>query len=369
MRNSECGIKEQRQVMSAFRILHSEFRTPHSAFPRGFTLVELLVVIAIIGVLVALLLPAVQAAREAARRAQCQSQMRQLSIAAHNFHDTSGRFPPGVFQMIFSGPPKYRGITVFTELMPFLDQGNLVHNWDRSDPLNNALGGLAAASATKLPVMICPSDVIAKNPIPDAGGRWYALTSYGASGGTRAYDPAVATNDGIFFVIGPGSETAPTGTAIRMAEVTDGLSNTALFGERSHHDPNHDSFAAVYGSGGGGGGGGGAGAVGPVGNLGWWGASGGRVIAVEVLLSAYGPINFRIPERYPNGSALSPPVTSVATFQYYVDRRFNAFGSNHPGGANFCLADGSTRFIAQTLPLVNLQRLCVRDDGQVTILD
>jgi prepilin-type processing-associated H-X9-DG protein len=73
--------------------------------------------------------------------------------------------------------------------------------------------------------------------------------------------------------------------------------------------------------------------------------------------------------RYPNGTSLSPPVSSAATFQYYVDRRFNAFGSNHPGGANFCLADGSTRFMRETLPLANLQRLCVRDDGQVAAID
>ncbi len=337
----------------------------------GFTLVELLVVIAIIGLLVALLLPAVQAAREAARRTQCQSQIRQFAIAAHTFHDANGKFPAGVYQQVFSGPPKYRGITVFTELMPYLEQGNLVQAWDRSDPINNAIGGLSAPSATKLPVLICPSDVIPNNPISDGGGRWYALTSYGGNAGVRSYDPAAATNDGVFFVIGPGSETLPSGTAVRMAEITDGLSQTALFGERSHFDPNHDSFAAVYGSGGGGGGGGGggAGSVGPIGNLGWWAASGGRVVAVEVLLSAYAPINFRLPVSYPNRASLSPPVNSVAEFQYYVDRRFNAFGSNHPGGAIFVLADGSTRFVQQAVPLVNLQRFCTRADGQPTLLD
>jgi prepilin-type N-terminal cleavage/methylation domain-containing protein len=68
---------------------------PRSVAPRGFTLVELLVVIAIIGVLVALLLPAVQAAREASRRTRCQNQMRQLSLACHNFHDVNNKLPIG----------------------------------------------------------------------------------------------------------------------------------------------------------------------------------------------------------------------------------------------------------------------------------
>ena len=83
---------------------------------RAFTLVELLVVIAIIGTLVALLLPAVQAAREAARRSQCQSQIRQLAIGSHNFHDVRGTFPPGVFQLSFSGAPKFRGVSLFVDL-------------------------------------------------------------------------------------------------------------------------------------------------------------------------------------------------------------------------------------------------------------
>src|SRR5262245_22194965 len=171
----------------------------------AFTLVELLVVIAIIGVLVALLLPAVQAAREAARRMQCGSHQRQLALAAHNFHDVYGRFPPGVYQLRFTAAPQFRGVSVFVKLLPYLEQANLAQNWDETDPLTNTTGGGGAKTANKIKVLLCPSDLIPQNPV-NSGGVWYGLTSYGGSGGSRSFDPQVATNDGIFFVIGPGSQ-------------------------------------------------------------------------------------------------------------------------------------------------------------------
>ena len=64
-----------------------------------------------------------------------------------------------------------------------------------------------------------------------------------------------------------------------------------------------------------------------------------------------------------------PPATDYNSYLYYNDRKICAFGSLHPGGANFALADGSTRFVAQTLNLTNLQRFCVRNDGQPVQLD
>src|SRR5262245_31927354 len=277
---------------------------------RAFTLVELLVVISIIGVLVALLLPAVQMAREAARRMQCVTHERQIALAAHSFHDINKVFPPGVYQLRFSTAPQFRGVSLFVKLLPFLEQANLAQGWDEVDPLNNTLGGTSAKTAQKIKSLLCPSDYLKENPIA-SGTAFYGLTSYGGNAGSRSFDPQTATNDGIFHVIGPGSETAPAGQPIRMAEVPDGLSSTILFGERSHTDAVHDALAAQVGGGtgaggGGGGGGGGAGAasLNRIGAVGWWGPSGGRLAAGDVTLSAAALINFRVPQ-----------TTNASTFQ------------------------------------------------------
>ncbi|MFO0902256.1 MAG: DUF1559 domain-containing protein [Pirellulales bacterium] len=338
------------------------FSMSAAARRRAFTLVELLVVIAIIGILVALLLPAVQAAREAARRTQCTNQLRQLAIASHNFHDTFNAFPAGVYQMRFSSAPQYRGISLFVYLLPQMEQTSLYETWDRVDPLTNTVGGTTSRTATKLPNLICPSDVITVNPVAGGSNRYYGLTSYGGNGGTRSYDPQFAANDGIFWVIGPGSQTDPTGQPAKMSDVLDGLSNTLLFGERSHVDRNHDTFATSLTPPSGG-------TLNPMSNVGWWAPSGGRLAAGDVLLSSMAPINFRVPAPLALGSSMVPPASDYNSYQYYNERRISAFGSNHPQGANFALADGSVRFLSQQMSLVNLQRLSGRADGQVANVD
>ncbi len=325
---------------------------------KGFTLVELLVVIAIIGILIAMLLPAVQSVRGAARRIQCSNNLRQLALATANYESTHQAYPPGVYQYFTTVQPRYRGITLFVRILPFMEQGNLYQGWDLEDPLNNTLGGASSKTAQVLSILLCPSDVIPVNPIETGGGRWYGIGSYGGNGGARSYDPQLATNDGVFYVIGPGSQTAPQDMAIAIPGITDGLSNTMMFGERSHLDPNHDTFAASISPPSGQ-------FLNPMGQVGWWANSGGRLGAGDVTLSAYAKINFQVPLPFPEGGNMIPPATDWNSYLYYNERRMCGFGSNHGGGANFARCDGSVHFVSEHISEITLNQLCIRHDGQV----
>ena len=101
----------------------------------GFTLIELLVVIAIIAVLIGLLLPAVQKVREAAARAQCQNNLKQMGLAAHNFHDVNSRFPYGKSPS-YNGAPVYARWSAHSQLLPYLEQGNLYNLLNFQSPPN-----------------------------------------------------------------------------------------------------------------------------------------------------------------------------------------------------------------------------------------
>jgi len=326
--------------------------------PWGFTLVELLVVIAIIGILIALLLPAVQAARESARRMECTNKLKQISLAAHHYHDTVGAFPPAfVSGFNFTTPTvRKRGFSLFIHLLPYVEMNALYDRWDFGDP-DLAFVGDMDSLAAKGPDLLCPSEPESTNPLDfstqhiqgiQVPPRHIKVTSYAGNGGTRSYHPdsGFLKTDGMFFMAGPDSQPAPNQQPVRLADVTDGTSNTLFFGERCRWDPNYNTFAQqgwdwafrYYGN--------------------WCGAS--RLVLAHVTLSSYAPINYRLPFDYERRAFANPPANSSDDFKYYIDLRVCAYGSSHPGGANLALADGSVRFFSETVPLVTLRALSTR---------
>ena len=100
-------------------------------------------------------------------------------------------------------------------------------------------------------------------------------------------------------------------------------------------------------------------------SLGRWAAIGGRKSIGDVTLSAMVPINYRMPVGYDARQEATPPATSSAEFFIHQQRRICAFGSAHPGGASFAMADGSVHFLAESLPLETLQALCTRQGQEV----
>jgi prepilin-type N-terminal cleavage/methylation domain-containing protein/prepilin-type processing-associated H-X9-DG protein len=319
---------------------------------RGFTLIELLVVIAIIAVLIALLLPAVQAARAAARRIQCTNNIKQLGLATLNYESTHGIFPPGQMKMTTKPP---WGITLYVNMLPFLEQQPLYNGWNFNYGYDN-LYGTTARSATVISALLCPADIIPTNPIQNGttSNEWYGITSYGGNAGSQSHPFNQVTSDGIFFYTGPA---APGFSQVTIASVTDGLSNTLFFGERSHYDPNYDTFATpgwtFFSQ--------------TMGMWGWWASSSGGYGLSDVAESTYSPINYVVPIAYgsPGATGLSA-ATFTTTYEY---PRINAFGSLHPGGANFAMVDGSVRFIKQSIAMPTYHGLGTRAGGEVISAD
>ena len=318
---------------------------------RGFTLVELLVAIAIIGTLIALLLPAVQAAREAARRVHCANNLKQTALAAHSYHAAHGTFPPGLNQFESEFSPRFRGTSLFVFLLPYMEQQNVCGRWDYAHPLANTVGGRDAPAAAVISALVCPSDRIEENPVPN-GEDYFGVTSYGGNGGRRSFYPDFATVDGLFHTTGPASHPTANQQPVSLEMVTDGTTNTLFFGERNHHDPNFETFVSVYWTK-------------SLRRLGAWAAIGGRRRIGDVTMSGHAPINYQLPFDYANRQEANPPADSSWDFEYYEDLRVCAWGSSHSGGANFALVDGSVRFLAESLPQATLQALSTRAGGEV----
>ncbi len=327
---------------------------------QAFTLVELLVVIAIIGILIALLLPAVQQAREAARRMQCTNQQKQLVLAMHNYESTYTRFPGLPFESAY-------GFSVQAKILPFVEQGNLQELIDFSVPLMTGSGGsqqlnpLHGPAAEKVvELFLCPSDE--EDPVFDnsnTGDYSFAGTNYVVCTGDGTgsnYDTRAATN-GMFW----------WGSQAKFRDMTDGTSNTAVLSESLLGDKTEGSGTvtnpkrqmARYGGGGMGGAG-----------EGFTGAPGHNP---DMATAASGAGNI-------DGKGRGSWIWGrehMTTFNTYMapnnqnpDVHRNGFGwfaprSQHPGGVQLGLADGSVRFVAETINLTTWRALGTKGGGEV----
>ncbi|MFM7245062.1 MAG: DUF1559 domain-containing protein [Planctomycetaceae bacterium] len=320
--------------------------------PKGFTLVELLVVIAIIATLIGLLLPAVQAAREAARRLSCQNNVKQLSLAAVLHHDAKKTFPSGYTQESING--RFQGHSVFYFLLPYIEQMSCFSSMDPNVPVNNITNVAGSKAATAISSFVCASDKFPEgNPHQYNASEKYGVTSYRINGGSRPIFATSATNDGMFMATGKSARkasSAPLGIAVRVRDVTDGTTNTILFTDSSHSDPNFDTFTTAGWN---------SGSTLSTWSR-WYPASGDNGMG-NFFCGAFGPMNYRIP--FPHGGAGAPG--SQSAWYTFQDMRLSSIGSEHPGGAAVGMADGSVRFLSDSTDQTVLSLFCTRADGRV----
>ena len=246
---------------------------------------------------------------------------------------------------MFTNPRGMRGRNLFVFIFNDMEQSNLRNQLNASDPLQDEINGL---SATVVPVTICPSDIINPNPATALGSTYvYGIGSYGGNGGTggtcyRFYgycnNVVAQSTNGVFFEAGPYSAPIAGQSPVRMGDVTDGTSNTLFFGERSHVDRVFDSWANANNAE-------------PIEQYGMWHSSGG-LAAVDATMTTFAPLNY----------ATNTAQTGFACM------RLSAFGSLHPGGANFALVNGSVRFISQTIDTPTYQALSTRGGGEVVMV-
>lgn len=317
----------------------------------AFTLVELLVVIAIIGILVGLLLPAVQAAREAARRMECSNNVKQIGLAFHNYESSVKSFPinyatRGQLGFPNNGPGiANSGRSWMQMILPYIEQSNLYNNIDftvglqpKSSAPTTPVGKNRIVAATVIPGFLCPSDDSHEdgtlpnrsdlNETSAPADRW-AVTCYKACAGQNwgwgVFNPVVGlgknsgTTDGLNR--GDGvicSNQTNVNRKTRIADITDGTSNTFIVGEAM---PGWSQWN-------------------------WWYNPNACTATCAIPLNRV----LRVPKNigdWPNNYG---------------------FASRHTAGGNFGLADGSVRFISDTIDILTYRSLATVSGGEVVSL-
>lgn len=301
-----------------------------------------------------MLLPAVQQVREAARRSACQNNIRQLSLACHNYESAHGHFPPATVLDSDAGTNSWLSYIVY--ILPFMEQNAVFDQFD----LSSNSGGTTASEAVgnnklelavnRLDSLLCPSSV---EEIADAsdgsdfqiGGQNVFTTHYYGILGPAGVDQinggnfdVNGTNQGDFATSGifwaDGDKTQPTrkDQSRGFGEIFDGSSNTILLGELSYDVPGDaqlSAFAAPYRA---------------------W-ARGGNVQFNSTCKNIRFPIN-----------AYDFVLSTT------LHNNFN-MGSNHSGGCNFTMADGSVRFVPETIDMVVYQAQASADGGEVGVFE
>jgi len=269
----------------------------------GFTLIELLVVISIISILIGLMMPAVQKAREAADRTVCANNLKQISLAMHNYEGIFHSFPPARVRP--------DGASWAVLIMPWIEQNNLYGQWTVAAPYYNQND---VARLSTVPIYFCPArrgaqgSISVSGDLPGGVGAHVpgALSDYAGNFGSA--DLCTITDDGAFQL----------GGGVRFSAILDGSSNTVLAGEK--HVPLNN-----FGQG-------------------WLDSS---------------VYNGEYPLTYLRGAGYG-----IGIAQYHNEQSWK-FGGYHTAVSLFAMCDGSVRGIAKTIPPETLALLCRINDGQV----
>jgi len=327
---------------------------------RGFTLIELLVVIAIIAILIGLLLPAVQKVREAAARSKCSNNLKQIGLAAHNYHDVNNKLPPMTGNGCCWG-------TWAVVILPFIEQDpafKLYQNWGGSDTVNSNYPAPAVAGSfpryggapnttnvtqRRFSVYTCPSDKdnapisnITNNNYAVAGGNGQNSFGAGLVGGPSPPQGYVVmpgmfdSRNSMFGMIISGTTVSPNSRGIKLVNVTDGLTNTIMVGEvRQGQGTDLRGFT-------------------------WWGDA--------TAFSTFYTPNTTFPDliysaTYCNNQPAQGMPCVGGSGALFSSR------SRHPGGVNAGLGDGSVRFFSDRVDPAAWMAMGPIDDGIVNKID